>query len=288
MSQDKGKEKAKEEGSSHVSPTDEVKKNLKTSGFYKKSKVSFEKEYRSVRVREFGEVDVTGATLVEGFPSVSLASILTTGYLREQLKLPLIGVISSSAFPPRAIIEGGKPSHPIRIFGDKRLVTILCEFKLPSNEVTYDVVDAILDFSERHKCSMVITIEGIPEEADEKGKFDEKLSFISTNKQFSEAMLALDHKPLSDAIIAGVTGLILAEGSLRDINLGCLLAPAAANYPDAHGAVNVVKALASWLKEPSIDIKPLEESANKLQSSISQFLKSEKDQSKSPAANMFL
>jgi len=261
---------------------------LKASGFYKKSKVSFEKEYRSVRVREFGAVDVTGATLVEGFPSVSLASILTTGYLREQLKLPLIGVISSSSFPPRAIIEGGKPSHPIRIFGDKRLVTILCEFKLPSNEVTYDVVDAILDFAERHKCKMIITIEGIPEEPDEKGKFDEKLSFISTSKPFSEAMMALDHKPLSDAIIAGVTGLILAEGGLRDIDLGCLLAPAAANYPDAHGAVNVVKALASWLKEPTIDIKPLEESANKLQTSISQFLKTEKEQSKSPAANMFL
>jgi len=265
---------------------------LKTSGYYTKSKVQFQQDYGIVRLREFGTFDIQGATVVTGFPSVSLASILTVGYLKEQMNLPMIAVISSDTFPPRAIIENGRPSHPIRIYGDKRIVVVVAEFKIPTTEAAYNVVDAILDFASRHKSKMVLTLEGLPsDKIDPKtGLLDEKLHFISTNREFSEAMLAKEHIPLTDAVITGVTGLILAEGGMRDVELGCLLAPAAAHYPDAHGAVNVVKTIVEWLKEPSIDIAPLEQSAQRLHRNIDKFLESAKDSKKgsSSSASMFL
>lgn len=89
---------------------------LRTSGFYRKREVGFSREYgdnlaNKIRVREFSDIDVEGAVVLAGFPSTSLASILTGGYLREQLKLPLVGVISSYGFPARCIIEKGTPSQ---------------------------------------------------------------------------------------------------------------------------------------------------------------------------------
>jgi len=245
--------------------------------------VSFSNDYGKVTLREFGDIgDIDGTTVIVGFPSVSLASILTAGFLREQLNLPSIGVISSDHFPARAIIEGGRPSHPIRIFGDKRLVIVICEFKIPTNELSAHVVDAIVSFAARHKAKMLVCIEGLPSENVDKetGLFDEKLHFISTNKEFSECMIDLQHKPLSDAVITGVTGLTLSEGVMHDVDIGCLLAPAAVHYPDAYGAVNVVKTLAKWLKDVKIDTAPLEKSAINLQKSVTGFLQKEKESSR--------
>eukprot|EP01090_Pellita_catalonica_P012048 TRINITY_DN2534_c0_g1_i1.p1 TRINITY_DN2534_c0_g1~~TRINITY_DN2534_c0_g1_i1.p1 ORF type:complete len:136 (-),score=30.00 TRINITY_DN2534_c0_g1_i1:101-508(-) len=135
---------------------------------------------------------------------------------------------------------------------------------------------------------MVICIEGLPsEKVDSKtGLFDEKLHFISTSKELSEQLLAMEHAPLENAVITGVTGLLLAEGALQNVQMGCLLAPAAAHYPDAYGAVNVVKTLAAWLKDVEIDISPLELSAQKLHQNVTSFLKKDKESESPP--NMFM
>jgi len=282
---DKGKEKEKDK---EVDALTKTKASLKSSGYYQRSQVNFRKEYGNIVLREFGNLELNGTTIIAGFPSVSLASILTVGYLREQMNLPMIGVISSDSFPPRAIIENGRPSHPIRIYGDKRIVVIICEFKLPNTESTYNIVDSILDFAVRHKANMIVTLEGLPsDKIDPKtGLLDEKLHFISTNKQFSEIMLTMEHIPLTDAVINGVTGLILAEGGLKSVDLGCLLVPAAAHYPEAHGAVNVVKTLVAGLKL-NVDTAPLEQSAQRIRRTVDKFIESAKEANKGPAS-MFL
>jgi len=135
---------------------------------------------------------------------------------------------------------------------------------------------------------MVVTLEGLPsDKIDPKtGLLDEKLHFISTNKQFSETMLSMEHIPLTDAVINGVTGLILAEGGLKAVDLGCLLVPAAAHYPEAHGAVNVVKTLVGGLKL-NVDTAPLEQSAQRIRRTVDKFLESAKEAQKGPAG-MFL
>ncbi len=109
---DKGKDKPKKA----KKYDDEEYNPLRGSGFYATKEVGFTKTFgetltNTIKVREFNDIDVDGAVVLAGFPSTSLASILTGGYLREQLKLPLVGVISSGGFAPRCIIERGVPSH---------------------------------------------------------------------------------------------------------------------------------------------------------------------------------
>jgi predicted ATP-grasp superfamily ATP-dependent carboligase len=252
----------------------------KSTGFTTKTKTVFSQAYGDVTLREFsGSEACDGAVMVEGFPSVSLTSLLTAGYLREQLDLPLIGCIASPKFPPRCVIEGGVPIHPIRLFGNKYMVVVLCEFKLPTAELTYDVVQALLNFSERHKISNIITVEGLPMEQFDPASqktYDNKLAFVSTSQRFSEKMLELGHEPLMDSVIVGVTGLILAEASLTPTDVSCLIAPTSTKYPDASSTVAVVRTLSNYLTEITIDIAPLEKKAAALQQSVQQLLQKEK------------
>jgi predicted ATP-grasp superfamily ATP-dependent carboligase len=80
-----------------------------------------------------------------------LTGILCGGYLIDELKLPLIGCFTSKKFPPRCVIENGIPSHPIRIFGNEKLIVIAGEFKPVGEELTSSLVEAIISFGKRHR-----------------------------------------------------------------------------------------------------------------------------------------
>jgi len=286
-----GKEKEKEKDAGKAKDTDNDSEEwfnpLRGSGFFQKRTIGFTKTYgdslsNKICVREFDYIDCEGAAIVTGFPSTSLASILTAGYLREQLKLPLIGVISSYAFQPRCIIERGLPSHSVRIFGDKRLVVVLCEFKIPSPELIHTLTEALIDFAVRHKSPIIITVEGLPP-SEEK---ETKLHFISTEKSFSEHLIADEHKALEEAVVGGVTGALLAEGSLNSsVGVATLLTPSSSAFPDAESAVTVVKVVTAYLvslghEDVNVDVGPLQEKAGELHNTLQTLLSQEKESSR--------
>jgi len=280
------KKKAASKGKASVKD-DEEHNPLRGSGFYERKEVSFTKKFGdtyagSIMVREFSDADIEGAVIVTGFPSTSLASILTGGYLREQLKLPLVGVISSAGFPPRCIIERGIPSHSVRIFGDRRLVVILCEFKIPSNELIHTLSVALIDYAERHKSPMILTVEGMPTSEKE----EDHLHFISTDKDLSDTLIQDDHIPLEEAVVGGVTGALLAEGVLNPTTgVSCLLTPTSQAFPDASSAVTVVKVVTQYVSslghhKLEIDTAPLENKASDLHSTIQNLFENEKQNSR--------
>jgi predicted ATP-grasp superfamily ATP-dependent carboligase len=248
-----------------------------STGLYRKETVRFKLTIGDVTLREFSNCEVDGAILIEGFPSISLASILSAGYIREQLKLPLIGVMTSPKFPPRCIIENGVPIHPIRIYGNKQVVVCLCEFKIPTPELTYEVVSLLLDFADRHKCTLFLTVEGLPlDDIETSSEVFDQLAFVSTKESFTKKMTELGHHPLNDGVIVGVTSMILAEGALARTDVACLIVGASSKYPEARGAVNVVKAINSYMPELNIDIVPLEMKASQLEKSVQEILQKEK------------
>ncbi|KAH3756034.1 3-isopropylmalate dehydratase [Pelomyxa schiedti] len=245
---------------------------------------------KNVRLREFGDLSaIAKAPIIPGFPSVSLTSILTAGYLAEQLELPLIGVISSPLFPPRCVLDRGRPCHPIRIFGDARLVVIMCEFKLEPPELAAAVCEAMFDFSARHQSSMIITVEGDPSKkpTDDDGFAIQNLLFVSTSSIFTAKMSEVGHQPLENGLISGMTGLILAEGPLCDVEVACLLCPCNPMYPEAYSAVAVVNAIAHFLTDIRIDTSQLEQKARTLQQQVTNLLKAE-SMSKRPAPSSFM
>lgn len=240
----------------------------------------------SVELIEFeSKTSFEGATMLQSFQGATLTSVLVGGFVREALGLPLIGVISSPHFPPRCLVEGGVPSHAVRLFGNSKLVIASCEFKVTQPELIHALTRACLTFAKSNKLKLIVTVEGLPLD-DVKDEQASTLAFVSTSLAFSAKMAALKHEPLGDSVLVGSAGSLLADSVLWDIDVACLVAPTAQAFPDARSAVTCVKALDAFLDELTIDTTPLEKKAEALQASVSKLLK--QDRNEKSQHSMFL
>ena len=123
----------------------------------------------------YGELKSNDAVAIIGFPSLGLVSSIATSFLAKELKLDLIAAVSSPSFPPYAIVQGGVPMPPVRIYGGCRkkdesctdgiecedLFVITSEF-VPKPDQTDEMASLIVDWCLRNNVHTVITLDGIP------------------------------------------------------------------------------------------------------------------------------
>jgi uncharacterized protein len=213
------------------------------------------------------KVDLKGAAVIEGFPSVGLVSTLAANYLIEQLKLPKIGCITSKYLPVTSIIRDGEPNHPVRIYGDKRLVVFISEFRPPANLVQ-PIVDGILEWTKDNGCDMIISAEGLPmQETDEHPEAIHVFGVASTARG-RDILGQKKINTLNEGIITGISGVLLNEGQRTDRDVICIIADAHESYPDARAAAKIVEAIDEVLPQIELDTKPLYEEAEKMENEI--------------------
>ena len=212
-------------------------------------------------------VDLKGAAVVEGFPSVGLVSTLAANYLIEQLKLPRIGCITSRFLPVTSIIRDGEPNYPVRIYGDKRLVVFISEFRPPANLVQ-PIVDGILDWTRKMGCDLIISAEGLP--MAETGGHPEEIHVfgVASSRRGRDLLDQKKINILNEGIITGISGVLLNEGVRQDRDVLCIIADAHESYPDARAAARIVEAIDSLLPQIELDTKPLYEEAEKMETEI--------------------
>ncbi len=123
-----------------------------------------------ITIHETKKMDLRGAIIIDGFPSVGLVSTIATNYLINVLKLEQIGVMDSPAFPALSIIRNGEPLSPVRLYGGKiklkgkkeefqNIVAFISEFAPPLGMVK-NLSKLILDFAVEHDCHTILTPEG--------------------------------------------------------------------------------------------------------------------------------
>jgi len=206
------------------------------------SRVIFKETYGTVTLREIEGADVDGAVLLEGFPGSTFTSMICASCIVDSNHLRLIGTISSDKLPAKSIVENGHATSLIRIMGSKDLVVVQSDVAIPI-EISFDMVTAVLEFARRHRCRMIVTMQGL-----HKGVNDEKLKavaaawanrgeadridgvakpktededpdrvrYLTSDGTLAAALKEAGHKPISAAVISGIPGLILSRGSLVD------------------------------------------------------------------------
>jgi hypothetical protein len=108
-------QEAREKSDDKISSELKRLREMKKSGLFERSTASEKTDFSAggttLTLVEFNDENVSleGATMVVGFPGLTLTPAICTGYLREQLNLHLLGVVHSTAFPPRCLIENGQP-----------------------------------------------------------------------------------------------------------------------------------------------------------------------------------
>ncbi|EFC36308.1 predicted protein [Naegleria gruberi] len=216
---------------------------------------------KNLIVREFGEFDLKGAVLIEGFPSGATTISTAAGYVVEQLDLPLIGDVISEVFPPVCLINNYTPQSGVRIYGNNKIVVFTSEYELKDPFVSHQMVNALFEFGKRHGCKCIVSLEAIP--MDEKKKRliagedvediqtpihppsreellklltaasnedtsdqSDSIYFITNDQEMADTLVKYGHFPIKDNIVlSGISSVVLGKAPFTDLVVVGLFAP---------------------------------------------------------------
>jgi len=229
----------------------------------------------SIIIHELAEYNLKGAILIDGFPGVGLVGTIVANFLINTLKLKQIGVIDSHRFPPISVIKEGEPHNPMRLYAGEQVcndgtcnqvVVCVSEFT-PPNEITKDLVKTLIDWAEEKGCTKIISAEGFTSAPKTNNETKDVYGITSTKgsrKWIKDAKV----KPFLYGTVGGITGAMLNEGKIRNLNVLGLLAEVSKDLPDARAAATVIKAIDELLLAIDLDPKPLLKEAENLEKEV--------------------
>lgn len=260
--------------------------------------------------------------LIAGFPGPGLVGSICASYIIQELNLHQIAYVESEFIMPGVIYVGGSLRHPFRLYSDEdgSICVLICEIPILSNGVC-SIFNTVVNWAKKFGVKETIVMEGIPIEgipayerkslilsSDWKAlnldnnvsvkthsdsydlndiDFDKKNKAIST----SEGNLAkkmdsntLYEKPSEDhtAIIAGVSGGLLAACLSNGIACKGILVPATANIPDPEAAAILIETVNQLRDNPlNLDTSKLRERGILIKQQLEKMIKSIMDQQSS-------
>jgi uncharacterized protein len=200
----------------------------------------------------YKDVDLKGAVVIDGFPSVGLVSTICANYLIDVLGLEQVGILDSPRFPTVSIVRNGVPMFPVRLYAGSGLCVFVSEFQ-PDKDLVRPIAEAILRFAIEHKCATIISPEGLV--TDEPGEVH--VYGIGATDPARDMLAKHKLDTFANGIITGVSGVLLALGKKAGFPAISLLAEANPGYPDARAAARVIEVIDELLEHVEIDVKPL-------------------------------
>ena len=218
-------------------------------------------------IHEYKDVDLRGATIIDGFPSVGLVSTITANYLVDVLELEQIGIMDSKFFPTVSIVRNGIPLYPVRIYAAKGVCVFISEFQ-PAPKLIRPIAEAILEFAKRKGCRNIISPEGLVVDTEETKEAEVSVYALGSNEATRDTLAKHGIEQFGNGIITGVSGVLLNLGKKDGFNAISILAEANPNYPDARAAAKVIEAINSLLDAVDVDVKPLYSEAENIEKTL--------------------
>jgi uncharacterized protein len=241
-----------------------------------------------VRINEIKRVDVEGAIVIDGFPSVGLVSSIVANYLIDTLEMEQIGIVESPAFPTVSLIRNGDPQHPVRIYagrppadragrGADKIVAFVSEFH-PAPTIIHPLATSILDWVQEQRCSLLVSPEGLVVDSAPRGAVrpagrgprltDVKVFGVASTRKARELYIEPNMTPFAEGVITGIAGVLLNEGRRRGFDVLTFLAEAQADYPDARAAAKVIETINQILLRTPLDPVPLYAEAERIEQQL--------------------
>ncbi len=250
-----------------------------------------------ITVYEYKKMDIDNAMVVIGFPTVGMVSSIVANFLVKKLELDMIGGIASDELFPASVVHDGRPAPPIRIYaGDRvcgpkgdcdQLVVIATEFPIAPDMIG-PLADTILDWCRDRGCKFLTAVEGLQTSLDD----DELSVYYVGNTDNARNMLSDLHvEAMSNGAVGGVSGVLLYKSFSEELDVGCLLAEARAEFPDSRSAAAILEVLDEMLPEIKVDTTPLLEQAEEIDKQIQQAMEHvkqvQKPDERAPPTGMF-
>jgi uncharacterized protein len=249
-----------------------------------------------VEIIDFEEMDLEGAAVIAGFPSIGLVSTIAANYLIDALNLKQIGALDSQDFPALSVVHTGEPLSPVRIYAGiqptgQKIVVFVSEFK-PKPHLINAISHTIMDWVGKKQCKLLISPEGMVVEGksdnDETSADVDAYAIGSTSQVRS--ILAMKNIPqFKNGIIAGVSGVLLNRGKQSAFDVVSILTEAHPKYPDARAAAAAINVIASII-DIEINVAPLYEESERIEQQLQKFHKQAKpmvSSTRAPQPNMY-
>jgi uncharacterized protein len=233
-----------------------------------------------VEICNFEDVDIKGATVIAGFPSIGLVSTIAANYLIDALNLKQIGCVTSSQFPALSVVHTGEPLSPVRIYAgeqgyNKKIVVFVSEFK-PKPNLINSISETIMTWANEKNCKLLISPEGMVVEGKSiEGGAQVEAYAIGSTENARSMLLEKKIAQFKNGIIAGVSGVLLNIGKQQNFNVISILAEAHPNYPDAKAAAAAINVMA-LLMGIDINVTPLYEESERIEKQLQKFHKQAK------------
>jgi uncharacterized protein len=213
---------------------------------------------RRCSVHLYEDVDLEGAAVVDGFPSVGLVSTICANYLIDLMDLEQVGILDAPAFPTVSIVREGEPMFPVRIYASDQLCVFVSEFQ-PDKHLVRPIAETLIEFATEQGCELMISPEGLVSDEEDDDEDDEEVQVygLASTRKMRDTLEDAELETFTNGIITGVSGILLALGKRREVDSVSLLAKANPNYPDARAAARVIEAMDGLLENVDIEVEPL-------------------------------
>ena len=228
-----------------------------------------------IQIYEQRRMDLLGATVIDGFPSVGLVSSIVANYLINSLGLMQVGIMDSPYFPTVSLVREGRPMNPVRIYAGSKpttgpsdqLVVFISEFQPPPNLIK-GIAATVLDWAQDQKCTSLVCPEGLIVDREAEDAPNAEVYGIGSTDHANEVLRKHGVAIFEEGVITGVAGVLLNEGRKRDFDVITLLSEAHPDYPDARAAARVIETIDKLLLHTELDAKPLYEEAERIENQL--------------------
>jgi uncharacterized protein len=229
-----------------------------------------------IDIIEIEEMNIKGAYVIDGFPSVGLVGSIVANYIAGTMKLRQIAVVDSDHFPTVSLIKGGIPHSPVRIYGGEmspggeRLVVFVSEFQPPPH-ILKQLGIALMDWVEVHKCKLLISPEGLSKKQTgpkTDGQTPNQVVGVGSTPEARELLKNNDIPIFEGGVIIGLSGVLLNEGVNRSFQVITLLSEASTEMPDARAAAAEAIAINKLILNNHLDVKPLLQEAEVIENGL--------------------
>jgi uncharacterized protein len=188
--------------------------------------------------------------IVEGFPGFGLIGTISIEFLMDHLDTEKIGVVEIDEVPAMIAIHQNKVVEPISIHYNKKYNLVLVHAINVPAQLGWKVAEVIVQLATELSAKEIISLEGVGSPTAAGGR----LFFYSTENGAINKKLSAVASPLSEGIIVGVTGALLAKQMKTPIV--ALFAEAKSNMPDSKAAAQIIEAFDAYAGL-NLDTKPL-------------------------------
>lgn len=188
-------------------------------------------------------------TIVVGFPGFGLIGTIAIEFLLEHLQAEKIGMIEMEEVPAMIAIHQNKVVEPVSLHYNKKYNMVLVHAINIGKDLGWKLSEVISQLAAELSAKEIIALEGVG--SPNPGN---KVFFYSTRNGVVSRKLTGKANPLSEGIVVGVTGALLAKD--LKVPIMALFAEAQSGLPDSKAAAEIIKALDAYTGL-EVDPKPL-------------------------------